>query len=127
MREGQAIVDNSVYVLETSRAAPQSEPSQASQSVQPAAPAQEEIPQETPPPLQTTTAQNAQAQNSGLVADPREVLEDEFDEDMDDEPELTFEELLEREKAFFKQQSEKPQFPRARDAKEKDLKKGRLT
>lgn len=49
--------------------------------------------------------------------------ENDFDEDLDDATELSFEELLEQEKAFFKSQSEKPYFPRAKD---KDLKKGLL-
>jgi len=38
-----------------------------------------------------------------------------FDGDLDDATELSFEELLEQEKAFFKAQSEKLSFPRAKD------------
>jgi len=38
-----------------------------------------------------------------------------FDGDLDDATELSFEELLEQEKAFFRAQSEKLSFPRAKD------------
>jgi len=50
-----------------------------------------------------------------------EVL-DVDDEDFD-EPELSFEELLEQEKAFFKAQSEKASFPRAQEVRQEARRK----
>eukprot|EP00931_Biecheleriopsis_adriatica_P091137 TRINITY_DN65037_c0_g1_i1.p1 TRINITY_DN65037_c0_g1~~TRINITY_DN65037_c0_g1_i1.p1 ORF type:complete len:1107 (-),score=245.62 TRINITY_DN65037_c0_g1_i1:79-3399(-) len=54
-----------------------------------------------------------------------EAVFDLEDEEFDDEPELSFEELLEQEKAFFKQQSEKASFPRAQEVRRKDNNAGR--
>jgi len=119
MREGQAIVDKSMYVLETGRSAP---------------PVLTQVPQslvqQSSTPRSGLTMASTTAASTGDVRESngrdKAPKDDDFDKDMDDEPELSFEELLEQEKAYFKRQSEKTQFPRARDAKEKDLKKGRF-
>ncbi|CAE7507101.1 DRC7 [Symbiodinium sp. CCMP2592] len=49
----------------------------------------------------------------------------EEDEEMEDEPELSFEELLEQEKAFFKTQSKKTSFPRSQATQEVRRKENR--
>lgn len=64
-----------------------------------------------------------------LVGDIPTDLPDEGDqnEEVEDEPELSFEELLEQEKAFFKLQSKKTSFPRSQvaEVRRKDNRQGK--
>lgn len=75
---------------------------------------------------ETRVESRAQPRAEADVEDNGDLLgqeDDEFDGDLDDAPELSFEELLKQEKAFFKTHSEKQSFPRAR---EKESKKNRF-
>lgn len=121
LRGEQVVVDKTVYMLETVEAKDAKAAAAAKElDDAPAVELDNEVEQEITAFPEIPTE---------LVGDIPTDLPDEGDqnEEVEDEPELSFEELLEQEKAFFKLQSKKTSFPRSQvaEVRRKDNRQGK--